>query len=309
MATMAVYAHSLSGQFVYEDTRIAPQLTLTPSRLLTRAVSVVRSAVIGDSSSAQRSVSLGLHLLNGALLLLLARSVVPAGAAVAAMGLFLLLPLNTEAVGYAANQSELLMALCALSAVLLADKRRPVLAWLACACAVLAKEPGICAFLLVPLWMGGRGRWDRWQLGLWLASVAMPALSIWPMVASHGYGVPPLYDLGRNLTAYGWLLTKFALPVGLTPMPDWYWLSPLSVSACVVLLAGLMERAGRHPQARFVALLVLASLAPRLLWWLPGGPREHHLYLAAMVLSVAVMGWLWGADTRFRPKGLHDHAL
>lgn len=302
MLTLATYGPSLSGQFVHEDSRTAAAVSWSPSRLLTRAVSVARSAVFGDSSTAQRSVSLGLHLVNGALLLLLARAVVPVGAAVAAMGLFLLHTLNTEAVGYAANQSELLLALCALLALLAAERGHLVLAWLACAAAVLCKEAGALAFVLVPVWAISRQQWTAPQGIVWAASMVAPCALALPMVLSHGYGLPSLYDVGRNLAAYGWLLMKFVVPVGLTPMPDWYWLTPLSVGACVVLLAGVVERAWRTPQGRVVVLLVVASLAPRLLWWLPGGPREHHLYLASAVLSVAVMSWLWGAETRFLRK-------
>jgi hypothetical protein len=55
---------------------------------------------------------------------------------------------------------------------------------------------------------------------------------------------------------------------------------------------------------RLVVALSVASLAPRLLWWLPGGPREHHLLLVSMALSVAVAAWLWRLETRF----LHEAA-
>lgn len=305
MLTLATYGPSLEGEFVHEDTREwqawrgwAELSPASPSRRLTHWVTVARQSALGASSRAHRVTSLAVHLMNAGLLLTLARTVVPLGAAVLAMGLVLLHPLNTEAVGYAANLSELLMAACVLSALLLADRGRMWLAWLACAGAALAKEPGICAFLLVPIWVAGR-RGLSGRIGLWwVASVTLPAVALWPMIASHGYGVPPLHDLARNVTAYGVLLGQWVWPTALTPMPDWYWLgrSEAALGLSLAVSAGLVLAASRT--SAWVGLLIVASLAPRLLWWLPGGPREHHLYLASMALSVVGAAGLWRLTER-----------
>lgn len=298
MLMLATYGPSLSGGFVHEDDRQAHtwqgwQELRPTSRRLTHWLIVGQQAVLGSSARAARSMSLGLHLVNGTLLYVLASSIVPASVAILALGLFWLHPLNTEAVGYAANASELLMACCALLALIAADRGRLVLAWIACACAVLAKEPGIAAFLLVPAWLWSRDRLS-WRVALaWGLSLALPMVLAWPLIAPYVAGWPDARDLGRNVTAYSTLLMKWILPVGQTPMPDWWWMTTAHAQLGLALAAIAGIVAWHWKASRMACALILATLAPRMVWWLPGGPREHHLYLASAVLSVASAALLW----------------
>jgi hypothetical protein len=67
LVTVAAYASSLSGGFVYEDA------VLTDRAWLPRWLVRVSHGLAGESAFVQRSVNLGWHLLNGLLLWLLAR--------------------------------------------------------------------------------------------------------------------------------------------------------------------------------------------------------------------------------------------
>lgn len=289
--TAAVYGPSLTTGFVYEDTRgpgIRPSEWTWGSRVVTRSVDRARTSLFGYGPLPAKALSLALHLVNGVLVGWLARAVLPAGAAVVAMGLFLLHPLNTEAVAYAAIQSELLMALCVLLALVAATNGQPVLAWLCCALAVGCKESGLVAFLLVPFWMASVRHGWRWStVGWWSALSLLPALWAWPLLASHGYRWPSPDDLGVTFTMAGAVLTKWLWPVNLTIAYDWWLLTEPSRVFGAVSLWGLALAVGLcwRPVGLVLAFALL-SLAPRLLWVLPDGIHEHHAYAATFAFAV-----------------------
>lgn len=296
--TALVYGPSLAGGWVLEDARqpVAWSLALSPRRV-SSWVSWATQTLFSAGPGPARSVSLALHLVNGVCVALVARRLVPAGAAVLAMGVFLLHPLNTEAVAYPAMQSELLLTGATLAAMLVAP-RSLVGAWGLCALAALAKEAGIASFLVVAVWMTSlRALWSWRTAGAWLASVAGPALLAWPVMASLDYGWPEMQDITRSVTGYGALLLKFLIPVGLTPLHDWWGLTR-PVAAIGLMVAMLVIGLTWRTRARGGVLLVIASLAPRLPWWLPGGPTEHHVYLASAGMSVAAAALIWRTPER-----------
>lgn len=292
-ATVALYAHSLTGDYVYEDvTRAVAWPAPWSSRSVSIALTRLTQHALGYSSFAARSVSLALHLTCGWLVWRLARPLIGVSAALFGLALFLWHPLNTEAVAYAANQPELLVSLFTLMALCVADRSR-VAAWACCSAAVLAKEPGIAAFLLVPAWMAARGRWSAQACATWIALSLLPVLACWPMLRNHGYGWPDGHVIGMNLAAYGSLLVKFALPVHQTVLPDWW---SLTVGWEVALLGGWMAifaLGAWRPVLTIGASLVLLAVLPRLLWPLPGGLHEHHTYLATALLAMSLGAWLF----------------
>ncbi len=311
LVTAAVYAHSLLGEQVYEDVR-GPESFPTwqgwaelnpsqPFRRLTRWVTIARRSVFGDAPIVAKSTSLALHLVNGALVWRLALLVVPELTAVLAMGLFLLHPLATEAVGYAAMQSELIMALCVLLALWSAAADRTVLAWLLCGLAVTAKEPGIVAFLLVPLWMSGvLRRWTWRAVSGWLVLSLLPAWWAWPILAAHGYGWPLAHTISINLAMLGALLSLTVNWSGLTLAHDWWLLTPSAAFWTCALLAGMAALCWQE-RWRGLGLLLTwigLSVAPRLLWPLPDGLHEHHLYLALAGIAVTVSAAIRGPFQR-----------
>lgn len=270
------------------------------------------SWLAGDGPLPGRLLNLGWHVLNGLLLWLLVRPVVTAGAALFAVGLFLLHPLQTESVTYLASRPELIAAMWLLLACLAASRGW---LWIAAICAGLTltgKEMGVMAWLLVPLWAWASGQtWSRRARVLWACGAAgMLGLFAWAVVTYPTNGEPlwavmPWTFYGAQLAAL-WrlvLLIPEALvnPTALTIDHDWSWMTtPIALSA-LIGTAALIERTLRHSRLWAFALIgTLIVMLPRLVIPMPDGLHERHLYSAMFALSLACGAALFprGIDAR-----------
>lgn len=294
---MLTYTPSLAGGFVYEDLRwgttpsvLSPTDTAIGPRWLTTQTYAWTTVFWDAGPRAARTVSLSWHLLNGVLLWLAARAVVTGAAATFAAGLFLLHPLQTEAVASIGYRAELVAASLLLLALVCASRGWLVLAWLAAAGAVLGKETGVLALALVPLWltMTRSSAWTPTARVYWLAAIYVPLLLLLDRLSRL---VPHLPAEVSASIAAGWaLLARVAVPAQLSIEHDWAQMSPVAAFATVVLTAGVVETAWRRRS--WLGLGVVAWIAvawlPRLFWHLGEGFHERYLYVPLIAVCLAL---------------------
>lgn len=306
---MIAYAGSLSGGFVYEDTVGFPHwpwwsnVAMAALRFPPRSVSglslALTATVAGDGAFPARLVNLLWHLLNGLLVGLVARPLLSRAAAVFAVGLFLLHPVQTETVAYVASRPELIAATFVLGALLAVEQQRVPLAGALAFGALLAKEFAITAVLLVPLFAWWHGQtWTLQQRLVWIVSVG--ALAICGVVILHQrgldgpyYGLPSLRYTGAQLAMLWRLLGLWpeALihPQALTIDHDWRWITPSLAVMAMACWAWVLLAAHRHawPLWGFAAAWTLVSLSLRLVLPIPDGLHERHLYTPSILWSLA----------------------
>jgi len=301
LVTVWAYAPSLDGAFVYEDLndpeaffRAFPweEAWANPVRTLTAATYHLSYVLGAGSPWAYRGVSLGWHLLNGCLLWALIRH---ARWAWLALGLFLLHPIQTQAVAYISARADLVLTTCVLLGVWCGGRGHRRSAWL-CAClAVLAKEAGVAAFALIPLaaWLQG-ARWTwRAHLAWWAPALAVGAALVWWLFPWHGLALSGAYTVAQLAAVWQFVALTVA-PFWLTVDNDPSWFvarAPWALGAWGLLGAVWVLRPAWR--VGWMAAWVLVALAPRLVVVLTEGMHEHHWYLPLTgVLLIAA----WGTD-------------
>lgn len=281
-----LYAQTLSYPFVYEDLR-DPDTLFRPwswpgwHRLLTILSERVSIGLSGMEPWGWHLVSVGLHLVNGALIW----SLVAGWAGVFAVGLYLLHPLNVEAVAYVSARSDLLLTTCVLLALVAADRRFWVGVVVAGGLAVLAKESGVVALPLVLAWSVFRQR----VLPAWLYLVPLPAVTLVAWMFRSSWTLDPLYSAAEFVKA-SWLLTRIVLPAQLSIDHDWAWITPeLGLMSIGAVLIGITTMVfARAQRTAFVASWIGLALAPRLVMPLVEGLHEHHFILPMAGLALGI---------------------
>ena len=296
------YAPVFSASYVYEDARWLGQEGATVDA---RGLSVLAWQVTPDALSGH-VLSLGLHLLTGALLwVFLRRLALSALTAYLAVLVFLRHPLTVESVAYLAARTELITAIGVLGACILTAG--PWRWWTAPAIlgALLiglgGKETAAIALLLIPLtlWVT-RSTW--WEPATWLGTLG---LTIGVIVMG---GPQRLANIGDEygITATDWLLAQSAAahrllslslwPSGLTVDPDIDLITHGWRLAAVSLLAGLSVLAYRlrqtQPLITFGLTWTLLTILPRLIVQTPRGYlNDHQGYLALIGITIAAAAW------------------
>lgn len=290
--TIAAYGGSFDGWFVYEDATGPAGMRLV--RWLSQATFIATESV-SSTPRAARIVSLGWHLLNGLLLWVLVRPVIGLSATVLAVGLFLLHPIQTESVAYLASRPELVLASCVLLACLASSGGRVWLAGILAGLAIFAKEMGVMAWALVPLWAWfTRQRWRPGTPDLWAASSLLMATVFVLSVAGAGLGQAlPWAYYGGQLVALGrllWLLPDALWsPLTLTIDHDWGWITPSLAAVALLAVPCLLWWTWRVSRLWTFALAwTLLAVLPRLLMPMPDGIHERHLYTPTIALSLAI---------------------
>ena len=160
--TAALYAPTRTHRFVYEDhnwlraVTEMPAVSLMPSRALSYATHHLTWRLVGFDPGLYHLGNVALHLMNGLLVYAVAVALIPGSAAVWGAGVFLLHPLNSEAVNYVSARTDLLMTGGVLLAVWLSLGRltywRGVGIAGALVLAALSKEIGLIGVpLVVPM--------------------------------------------------------------------------------------------------------------------------------------------------------------
>jgi tetratricopeptide (TPR) repeat protein len=273
-----------------------------------------------------RLTNLAIHAVNGFLLFLLCTSLVGAGIVpVAAMVIYLVHPVHTEAVTSIVGRSELFSACFFLGAWLLFRKGKPLWSAALFALALLSKENALVlpAILVLDSWLTGEGegklpaklrdvaiflKKDVWQLLVFVpVIVAYIALRV-SVLGSFGIPVSAQYMWGRltyveRLLTAGRVFIKYLVliffPVNVAGDYDYNAVpiaGPLNWDAWLGLLLTIaiaLWALWYRRRNRFVSLGVLfafVALAPASNWILPISVlmAERFLYLPLIGISIAL---------------------
>ena len=232
--------------------------------------------VFGDDTTGHHVMNVGLHALASVLLVALFLDTgLPRAAALLGGGLFLVHPANVEAVAWISQLKSSASLVLALIALLL-HSRRPALATVAFALALLAKGHAVVVLPVAALleWLRtGRVRW-RW-IALWAAIFAAYAAV---EIASHERnqgGAPPRTD-----AAVVWLRTVVAIAMRYLVMAA----TSLGVSA----FHETEPARSRLDPWFWAGLLALAILGGRLVVMLRRRSQEAVFWLWALLAFAPV---------------------
>jgi len=325
--TVWVYAPGQHNSYVYEDSvvRESSGSAYRPVAAWTYAL----DRRLGDTPAIAHAQSLAWHLLNGLLVWLLASRLLRPAGALLVVAAFLLHPLMTEAVAYAAARADLLATTGMLAACLVAVVQPwwmsygigAGLLW-----ALGAKESAVAGPLLVGLCCYGRtsrglrgaGAYTGLLVVLTVVAVVFRVL-LWQFdTEGHAPGSWLSYAAhqGTALVTYTAMLIA---PVGQSIDHDF---DTVSTARLVLSSVGLLTTAilagwrfSRHHDTWALGMLwLVVAVAPRFLLRLPEWLNEHQFYLPA-VGGLLCLGSLFdttlaalGSSERRRGASANFHA-
>ena len=276
-ATLAVYAVTLSFGYVFDDDLVLPRIAQyhwwqfflgVDRRPLT-----LWSYELAQSTAVQHAINIGLHLANGALFYdLLRRWSAPPAAALVALAVFLLHPLQVETVAYVSGRADLLIALGFLIAV-------------------LGISPRVCT-TFYGVTSSAPPSWKLVLLGVGILLAAKPSgvFALLPVLLLSLHVWPrPRWSLLRATLAIGFggitgiLIGNYLLIRGVLDLYGWDWQSRVAMQ-----LAGVV---------RWLMLIVLPM----------GLTADHNLqatstliveYVVPVVVLLVIMSWRWLPQSR-----------
>lgn len=329
--TCAAYSPIWGAGYVYEDAHWLPGAVWALAMDVPMTVAVygpwhVATVVSGGHPYGVHALVLVTHLLNGWLLFRLIRRIWGESAAWLGAGLFLLHPINSEAVAYASGGREVLAACWLLLALTvgLADRGwtwlRGIGAALLAMVAIAAKPDAVMVLVLVPgaLWLLTERRVAQWAtaaLGIVAALRVVPeARAILSLQQSEHV----LYVGWQGLTTFAgvtsaaitYRLLQIPLPMGFSVDADWRgWVlqfphGPIVLlTLCAGLTACALGGCRRWPRLAGAWLWLVVALLPRFVIQQEEVLNEHQLYLALLPLWGAIGAglvsvWHWFARDR-----------
>jgi hypothetical protein len=327
VVTMAAYGPTRAAGFVYEDSRYAAAavdpmnwgtlVPVAPSRNLTFAV-WQGLWMLKPGPEVVHGAALGLHILNGLLVLWVAWTLLGRSWAWFASELFLLHPLQVQAVSYASGLADVLsctgILLVSVAGVASGRLWWRVALWIVGLwVAVTAKESGIVVFGLVPVLLWARG----WRPSRLVASVMVVGLlvvavaSIRPVVARLNHvlaadsGSPgqaladePERWAALQAAAIAVHARHLVWPVGLTIDHDVDIIPVFSQNLALMGFLALIPMVWwcrRRPAVAGGIAWIFVALAPRLVVQTPWSyVNEHQCYAAMVGVALAGAGMLKG---------------
>lgn len=302
--------------FVYEDDLwIADGLSRDPlTRQLFRPRALTGATFFyTESPVSAHGLNVALHLITGAAVYSLALMLgLSSMAAACAGGMFLLHPLNSQAVLYVSGRADLIAALGAVLAAITAVQGWLGWAVVGCVLAVAGKETGFMAVPIVGWWAVLK----HWRIPRLLAitGIGLAVLIAWRTMWGNDYiGAsdrgPVAYALTQS-AAVGGYLWRVVWPFRLSVIHDWDLVAQgqMIVGAYAVLsLMGLAWWTRRAwPTLSFGCAWIILALLPRFVVRIPELLHEHQLYLA-MVGVCLVTGALIDRLSSWRsPTHTHE---
>lgn len=304
LVTAALYLPVRDGGLVYEDVNWHQALYRERARIYvglpSRSLGLL-SLRWTRALTVAHGVNVGLHLVAGTLVYAVAATLATPLVAVGAAGLFLLHPLQIEAVAYLTGRWDLLVTVTILASVWGALHGWWGLVAVGVAASAGAKEIGVLAGPLVLLTLGCwaphrlRGGWVVGTLLVGLLLLLVPSGGWVTMTPGYGgsggsratFAAWQLIGLGRELALVIW-------PVGFTIDHDPMGLSPLWG---LLAIGGAIGGAGwtiwrRSWLGAWTLGWVLLTLAPRLVVRSAEFINEHQWYLPMAGLCVGVAATL-----------------
>ncbi len=291
-------------------------MNYTPVHLLLHAVAW--QAFGADRMWGHHALNIALHALSSVLLVaLFLASGLPRAAAIFGGAFFLLHPANVEAVAWI-SQLKSSSALALSLAALLAHRRRPGLASVFFALALLAKPTAACALPVAALldWTReGRVRW-AW-LAVWCALLGAYALAEFATHQRSGAAETSLTGepavLVRTLAAFGlrylvmaatsYGVSAFHEPDPVTSWLDPWWLASLPVLGLLAWRAGVVLRR-RDEELAYWAWAVVAYVPISQIFPFLYPLADRYLYF---ILPGLIGGALWaGREAAVRLPGVGD---
>lgn len=296
---LVAYARVLNAPFVYEDAMTVkpvsgltwqdPQGWLMTGRAVTRLSLDANYLLDGVNPRGYHAVNMLVHGVNGALVYRIGAAIMPGPAAAFAAGLFLLHPIQTEAVSYVSGRSELL-ALCFMLAALWCvlgplTKTRGV-SFLLCAVAAMAsKETGAAVVVLAPLvvWVVKSDR--EWYaliallpiVGFLHAYEALWGNSYAFLNHAGGFGY-----LAYQCAALWKMVSLILIPVGFTIDHDvTSWSRLMAIAGLIGVFAWIafaVTSVRKSPRVALCLLWPLIVLAPRFFIRIIETLNEHQTY-------------------------------
>lgn len=312
--TILAYLPVVNNGYVYEDGHMLPNQSVTGAMLFDTVqgmaviaprtlstFSVWATAYVADLPAWHHTVSVIWHLVNGWLVWLVAASLLsPIGAAVAG-AVFLVHPMNSQAVSYLAARPDLVATTGMLLTIWGAVRVRSTAAltvvvllgtWLA----VIGKESGIVT-LPIALWVRWRQQqtvpWPVIGAGLVLAVlVAIPVLTYGELTDPNVMSRGPIGYALVQLTAAARYLSFLVWPKGFSVDHDVEAWSLLTVLIGSGLWIGAMWGAWRlrtsWPMLLTSVGFVVIAIGPRLVLRFSEYVHEHQVYGAVVGLCLLV---------------------
>ena len=280
---------------VYEDGNWQLAAVMAPRYgVFTRPVSTLLWR-LPMSLPVAHSLSLGLHVVNSALLLGIARK---AGwsllGAVIACGVFFLLPIQSEAVSYLSARSELLAAFGVLLACWCWLDEHWFLGGFALALGLLSKETAIVALVAMPLLL------RQWRAAVIVAVLLMAWAAAYS--AMRLVLVPDLASITSQIVATGHWLQQAVWPNALTVDVHYREITP-GVQFLSAVLVGAVAALGwtvrrTMPLVAVGLLWTIALVAMRWVIVSPGAPLNAHQMYLAMGGPALALGAVLSVDVR-----------
>ena len=333
VAALVAYLPSFGGWIQYENVHWIPEIltpvTLAPTWDLAHWSLSLNAWLGGTTPWGYHLVNVGIHCVNGWLVFVLAKRVfirqwvqdqkptilglgivTPAVQqqfkadmrtgidtakimAVFAAAVFLLHPIQTEAVAYLTGRWELVSTLLVLIAL--------VAPWpIAVVSAVLAMTTKTSAIVVIALFPLVRGIEDD---GFLLASIGAGLVigsALWkdltgrvPYLWMSPYG--PIEYAARQAVALWRMLALVVVPWGQTIDHDWAHVPVLVVAGAIpaVLggIVGIVRARRTHPMLWLAACWILICVAPRFVVRTPELISEHQMYLPFVGVALLVGSW------------------
>lgn len=314
--TGAVYVAVFADGFVYEDAAWRVRMGADWHPLGNLSLwSFNLQTWLGSKARGFHAGNLALHVLNGLLVFVIARRVIAAKLAAVAAFIFLLHPIQREAVHYISGRPDLLSTCCVLlglAYVPLALKR-PLwsVAILACSvCACLAKPSAISVVGLLVMSLAVLSQREQLArvIGWGILALVTGALLLAPPIALSAFLRTSNLDLveymGRQAAACWRLLALVIVPRGFSIDHDYAWVT-LSCGLLAFAALGLIVRwSSSHrmtqPVLAWAGLWIVIAMAPRFLALgayanaLPPEITERQFYIAMPGVSIGLAALLKG---------------